>query len=68
VRVTTNDWGTSITDPPDYFARLSAAGVFTTDRGTLASVAEDELDGITASVKDAQRQLYRRIAGMSRGE
>ncbi|HYU40404.1 MAG TPA: hypothetical protein VEM59_11280 [Acidimicrobiia bacterium] len=68
VRVTTNDWGTSITDPPDYFGRLSAAGVFTTDGGTLAPVAGGELDEITTSVKDAQRQLYRRIAAMKRSE
>src|SRR5215218_7907696 len=68
VHVTANDWGTSITDPPDYFARLSAGGVFTTDAGTLAPVPPDALDHITASVKDAQRQLYRRIAGMSRRE
>jgi hypothetical protein len=68
VRVTTNDWGTSITDPPEYFAHLSAAGVFTTDDGTLACVPSGELDGVTTVVKDAQRQLYRRIAGMSRRE
>jgi hypothetical protein len=68
VRVTTNDWGTSITDPPDYFAHLSAAGVFTTDDGKLAPVPLDRLDGVTNAVKDAQRQLYRRIAGMSRRE
>jgi hypothetical protein len=68
VRVNTNDWGTSITDPPDYFARLSAAGVFTTDDGPLTPVADDELDGITTTVKDAQRRLYRRVAGMTRGE
>jgi hypothetical protein len=68
VRVTANDWGTSITDPPDYFAHLSAAGVFITDDGALASVPSGELDGITSDVKDAQRQLYRRIAGMSRRE
>jgi hypothetical protein len=68
VRVTANDWGTSITDPPDYFTHLSAAGVFTTDDGALAPVPSGELDGITSDVKDAQRQLYRRIAGMSRRE
>jgi hypothetical protein len=68
VRVTTNDWGTSITDPPDYFARLSAAGVFTTDGGSLVPVPTHELDGVTASVKAAQRELYRRIAGMTRRE
>jgi hypothetical protein len=68
VHVTTNDWGTSITDPPDYFARLSSVGVFTTDGGTLAPVPQDQLDDIAAAVKDAQRKLYRRIAGMSRRE
>jgi hypothetical protein len=68
VRVTTNDWGTSMTDPPDYFARLSAAGVFTTDGGSLVPVPMRELDDVTASVRDAQRELYRRIAGMTRRE
>ncbi len=66
VRVTANDWGTSITDPPDYFAHVSAAGVFTTDGGTLAPVPPDELDDVTKAVKDAQRHLYRQIAGMTR--
>jgi hypothetical protein len=68
VRVTTNDWGTSITDPPDYFGHLSAAAVFTTDDGTLAPVPADQLVSTTTEVKNAQRQLYRRIAGMSRRE
>jgi hypothetical protein len=68
VRVTTNDWGTSITDPPDYFGHLSAASVFTADDGTLAPVAAGELEGITHTVKGAQRELYRRIAAMSRRE
>ena len=68
VRVTANDWGTSITDPTDYFAHLSAAGVFTADSGTLVPVASVELAAVTAAVKDAQRQLYRRIAGMGRRE
>jgi hypothetical protein len=68
VRVTANDWGTSITDPPDYFARLSAAGVFTTDGGSLAPVPPEELEGVTASVKGSQRELYRLIAGMTRRE
>jgi hypothetical protein len=68
VRVTANDWGTSITDPPDYFAHLSAASVYTTDDGALVPVPAGELDGVASAVKDAQRQLYRRIAGMSRRE
>ena len=68
VRVTANDWGTSITDPSDYFAHLSAAGVFTADSGKLVPVAPGELAAVTTAVKDAQRQLYRRIAGMDRRE
>jgi len=68
VRVTANDWGTSITDPPDYFARLSAAGVFTADGGALEPVGPGELASVTSAVKDAQRQLYRRIAAMERRE
>lgn len=68
VRVTTNDWGTSITDPPDYFGHLITAGVFTADDGKLAPVALADFDGVAAEVKRAQRQLYRRIAGMSRRE
>ncbi len=66
VRVTANDWGTSNTDPPDYFAHVSAAGVFTTDGRALAPVPPSELDDVTKAVKDAQRHLYRQIAGMSR--
>ncbi len=68
VRVTANDWGTSTTDPPDYFGHLSAAGVFTVDDGVLSPVAPGELEGIAKAVKETQRQLYRRIAGMSRRE
>jgi hypothetical protein len=68
VRVTANDWGTSITDPPDYFGHLSAAGVFTADNGALSPVAPGELECVAKVVKDAQRNLYRRIAGMSRRE
>ena len=68
VRVTTNDWGTSITDPPDYFGHLSAAGVFTADNGALSPVAPSELEGVAKVVKAAQRTLYRHIAGMSRRE
>ena len=68
VRVTANDWGTSTTDPPDYFAHLSAAGVFTADGDGLAPVAPAELARIATDVKAAQQELYRRIAGMDRGE
>jgi hypothetical protein len=68
VRVTANDWGTSTTDPSDYFAHLSAAGVFTAGGRGLVPVAPSELARIAADVKAAQQKLYRHIAGMDRRE
>jgi hypothetical protein len=68
VRVTANDWGTSTTDPSDYFAHLSAAGVFTADGRGLEPVAPSKLARIAADVKAAQQKLYRHIAGMDRRE
>ena len=38
------------------------------DGGALKPVGSGELPGITTDVKTAQRQLYRRIAGMDRRE
>ena len=59
------DWGTSITDPPTTSPTSGLRAVHRHD-GKLAPVAPDALDGVSAAVKDAQRNLYRRIAGMSR--
>jgi hypothetical protein len=42
--------------------------VFTADGGGLASVAPAELGVVAQAVKEAQRQLYRLIAGMDRRE
>ena len=68
VHVTANDWGTSSTDPVDYFARLTHFGIYDSTGGTLTPVPLAELTDIAASVKRAQSQLYRLIAGMSRKE
>jgi hypothetical protein len=68
VRVTANDWGTSTTDPVDYFARLTRFGIYDSTGGTLTPVPVEELGDLAASVKRAQAQLYRLIAGMSRKE
>ena len=68
VRVTANDWGTSITDPPDYFARLvGRRGVHRRRRHALPCRSTSSTASPRA-VKDAQRTLYRLIAGMSRRE
>ncbi len=68
VKVTANDWGTSTTDPVDYFSRLTHFGIYDSTGGTLTPIPLDELPDLAASVKRAQSQLYRLIAGMSRKE
>jgi hypothetical protein len=68
VAVTANDWGTSTTDPVDYFSRLDRFGIFDSTGGTLTPVPLADLADLTAMVKRAQNQLYRLIAGMSRKE
>ncbi len=68
VEVKVNDWGTTVTDPVDYLHHVVAAGVFDSTGGTLTRVPMTGLDDVRGSVKRAQRDLYRLIAGMSRQE
>jgi hypothetical protein len=68
VAVTVNDWGTSVTEPGDYFPHVVRAGLFDGTGGTLRPIALDTLADVAAAVKRAQKQLYRLIAGMSRAE
>ena len=67
--VQVTDWGTSLTDPGDYLPRVTAFGLFATGRdGSLTPIAAPERAALAAAVKDAQRSLYRLIAGMTRNE
>ncbi|MGZ6931512.1 MAG: hypothetical protein ACXVK4_13325 [Acidimicrobiia bacterium] len=68
VRVTANDWGTSTTDPVEYFERLERFAMFDSTGGVLTPVPVDALADLATLVKRAQAQLYRLIAGMSRKE
>src|SRR5262249_15948029 len=68
VRVTANDWGTSITDPLDYFAHLSPAGVSAPAGGARTRAARGGRAGTPPPVKGGRQGLYRRIAGMDRLE
>ncbi|HEY7105652.1 MAG TPA: hypothetical protein VH986_04575 [Acidimicrobiia bacterium] len=68
VSFTTNDWGTSITDPIDYLAHTDAVGVFEPVDGALRRLPLGGLGSLTASVQQAQRALYRTIAGMERAQ
>jgi hypothetical protein len=69
VRIT--DFGTSNTDPEDYLDRLVGFSLFTTDGeppGSLRPVPLDEIDGIMAACRTAERNHYRRIARMDTDE
>jgi len=68
VAVTANDWGTSTTDPVDYFSRLASFGIYDSTGGVLTPIPVSELVDIAAAVKRAQSALYRLIAGMTRAE
>ncbi len=68
VQVTANDWGTSTTDPVDYFSRLASFGMFDSTGGTLTPISMSELPDIAATTKRAQAALYRLIAAMTRKE
>lgn len=68
VAVTANDWGTSTTDPVDYFSRLSAFGIYDSTGGGLSPIPLSQLGDIAATTKQAQSALYRLIAGMARRE
>jgi hypothetical protein len=69
VRIT--DFGTSTTVPEDYLEQLVGFSLFTTDgepAGSLRAVSLDEIDGIAAACRSAERTLYRRIARMGEDE
>ena len=62
------DFGTSYTEPEDYLDHVSAVGIYTTDGGALTPVGLDQLDALVTSVRQVQRELYRRVAAMDRHE
>jgi hypothetical protein len=68
VDVKVNDWGTTVTDPVDYMHHVVAAGFYDSTGGTLTPIPASALDDLRASVKRAQKDLYRLIAGMTRAE
>jgi len=68
VDVRCNDWGTTVTDPVDYLNHVVSAGFFDSTGGTLTPIPFTALDDLRASVKRAQKDLYRLIAGMTRAE
>ena len=68
VGVTITDFGTSVTDPEDYLPHVEEVAWFSTAGGVLEPIDDAGLDSLLTSVKDAQRRLYRLVAGMTRRE
>src|SRR6185437_14876473 len=58
------DFGTSVTQPEDYLARVKEFALFDVSSGTPVVIDDDGLDALAVAAKAAQRQLYRTIAGM----
>ncbi len=64
LRVT--DFGTSVTDPADYWPGVEAFAFFDVSSGTLVRLDADQRDALATAAKTAQKNLYRRIAAMER--
>jgi hypothetical protein len=64
VRVT--DFGTSVTRPEDYWPHVESFGFFDVESGSLVRLSETERAALADAAKAAQKQLYRKIAGMER--
>ncbi len=65
------DFGTSYTTPEDFIDHLVGFGLYTTDDmppGELRAVPLDEMAGIVAAVRAAQKTHYRNITRMTRDE
>ncbi|MDQ1384403.1 MAG: hypothetical protein QOG65_1782 [Actinomycetota bacterium] len=66
LRVT--DFGTSLTQPDDYWPRVEAFAFFDVSSGSLVRLDGTQRDALAVAAKSAQKQLYRKIAGMERRE
>lgn len=64
LRVT--DFGTSITQPEDYWPCVDAFAFFDVAAGDLAPIEAIHRDALALAAKTAQKQLYRKIAAMER--
>ena len=64
LRVT--DFGTSLTQPQDYWPRVDAFAFFDVSSGALVPIDAAQRDALAVAAKSVQKQLYRKIAGMER--
>ena len=64
LRVT--DFGTSMTQPDDYWPHVESFAFFDVSSGALVPLDAPHRDALAVAAKTAQKQLYRTIAGMER--
>jgi len=64
LRVT--DFGTSLTQPVDYWPSVDAFAFFDVASGSLERIDAGGCDALASAAKSAQKRLYRKIAGMER--
>ncbi|HEV7523521.1 MAG TPA: hypothetical protein VGP92_01060, partial [Acidimicrobiia bacterium] len=65
-RLRVTDFGTSITEPEDYWPRVEAFGFFDVESGSPVPIDAPQRDALASAAKSAQKVLYRKIAGMER--
>jgi hypothetical protein len=68
VELRVTDFGTSVTKPEDYWSYVDACAFFDVGDGRLDPIDDTGRDTLAKAAKDAQRALYRMIAGMERHE
>jgi hypothetical protein len=65
-RLRVTDFGTSLTQPEDYWPLVDAFAFFDVSSGSLIPIEGAKRDALANAAKSAQNQLYRKIAGMER--
>jgi hypothetical protein len=65
-RLRVTDFGTSVTQPEDYWPCVDAFAFFDVSAGALAPIDAAQRDALAGAAKSAQRQLYRTIAATTR--
>ncbi|MDP9333591.1 MAG: hypothetical protein M3Q30_09820 [Actinomycetota bacterium] len=65
-RLRVTDFGTSLTQPEDYWPCVDAFAFFDVASGSLVPIDRAQRDALARAAKSAQKQLYRKIAAMER--
>jgi hypothetical protein len=66
VKLRVTDFGTSVTEPEDYLSHVVEFGLFDVSSGRPVAIDDVGRDALASAAKDAQKNLYRKIAAMDR--